>query len=89
MGVVSRRMRAVLGETGDTTDMVVELFCNVDDMTGEAIGFRFLAGASGSIARLRMTSAGAAAQAQPRHATVGMDGEAGGESGQHACAVEG
>ncbi len=32
-------VRAILGETGDTTDMVVELFCNVDDMTGEAIGF--------------------------------------------------
>ena len=32
-------VRAMLGETQDATDDVVELSCNVDDMTGEAIGF--------------------------------------------------
>lgn len=32
-------VRAMLGETADKTDSVVELSCNVDDMTGEAIGF--------------------------------------------------
>ncbi len=32
-------VRAMLGETNDKTDSVVELCCNVDDMTGEAIGF--------------------------------------------------
>lgn len=38
-------VRVLLGETEDSTDAVVELRCNVDDMTGEAIGFaleRFL-----------------------------------------------
>lgn len=32
-------VRAMLGETADRTDSVLELSCNVDDMTGEAIGF--------------------------------------------------
>lgn len=32
-------VRALLGETEDRGDMIVELNCNVDDMTGEAIGF--------------------------------------------------
>ncbi len=32
-------IRAFLGETEDNTDKVVELMCNVDDMTGERIGF--------------------------------------------------
>ena len=32
-------VRAMLGETQDETDNVIELSCNVDDMTGEAIGF--------------------------------------------------
>ncbi len=32
-------VRAFLGETEDTTDRVLELSCNVDDMTAEAIGF--------------------------------------------------
>lgn len=32
-------VRAMLGETDDKKDAVVELACNVDDMTGEAIGF--------------------------------------------------
>lgn len=32
-------LRAMLGETEDPTDAVTELRCNVDDMTGEAIGF--------------------------------------------------
>lgn len=38
-------LRALLGETADRTDAVWELSCNVDDMTGEAVGFaleRFL-----------------------------------------------
>ena len=32
-------VRCLLGETEDSRDRVVELRCNVDDMTGEAIGF--------------------------------------------------
>lgn len=32
-------VRAFLGETEDQTNVVLELSCNVDDMTGEAIGF--------------------------------------------------
>ncbi len=32
-------VRAMLGETGDKTDIVLELSCNVDDMTAEEISF--------------------------------------------------
>lgn len=32
-------VRAMLGESEDKTDTILELACNVDDMTGEAIGF--------------------------------------------------
>ena len=32
-------VRALLGETADDTDTVTELSCNIDDMTGEEIGF--------------------------------------------------
>lgn len=32
-------VRAMIGETADKTDMVLELSCNADDMTAEAIGF--------------------------------------------------
>lgn len=32
-------VRALLGETADGADGVVKLECNVDDMTGEAVGF--------------------------------------------------
>ncbi|MCH5252779.1 MAG: nickel pincer cofactor biosynthesis protein LarC [Lachnospiraceae bacterium] len=32
-------VRAMLGETADKTDVMLELSCNVDDMTAEAIGF--------------------------------------------------
>ena len=32
-------VRAMLGDTEEGTDTVAELCCNVDDMTGEAIGF--------------------------------------------------
>lgn len=32
-------VRAMLGETEDASDRIVELRCNVDDMTGEAVGF--------------------------------------------------
>ena len=32
-------VRVLLGETGETPDSAVELRCNLDDMTGEAIGF--------------------------------------------------
>ena len=32
-------VRAILGETENRSDMVYELSCNVDDMTGERIGF--------------------------------------------------
>ena len=32
-------VRAMLGDTGNASDEVVELSCNVDDMTGEALGF--------------------------------------------------
>ena len=32
-------IRALLGETEGKTDEIVELSCNVDDMTGEAVGF--------------------------------------------------
>ena len=32
-------VRALVGETEDTGDMVTELCCNLDDMTAEAIGF--------------------------------------------------
>jgi hypothetical protein len=36
---VANCVRALLGETADGGDMVAELSCNVDDMTGEDIGF--------------------------------------------------
>lgn len=32
-------VRAIIGETADSTDSVYELSCNVDDMTAESIGF--------------------------------------------------
>lgn len=32
-------VRAMLGETADETDDILELSCNLDDMTGEEIGF--------------------------------------------------
>ena len=32
-------VRAMVGETADKGDSILELSCNVDDMTGEAIGF--------------------------------------------------
>ena len=32
-------VRATLGETGNPSDTIVELSCNVDDMTAEAVGF--------------------------------------------------
>ena len=32
-------VRAILGESADNTDKVYELNCNVDDMTGEELGF--------------------------------------------------
>lgn len=32
-------VRAMLGETENAGDVIVELNCNVDDMTGEAVGF--------------------------------------------------
>lgn len=32
-------VRAMLGETADRTDRMLELSCNVDDMTAEALGF--------------------------------------------------
>ena len=32
-------VRALLGETGESGDEAVELRCNLDDMTGEAVGF--------------------------------------------------
>lgn len=32
-------VRAMLGETADKMDVVLELSCNVDDMTAEAVGF--------------------------------------------------
>lgn len=32
-------VRAILGETEDESDEILELSCNVDDMTGEAVGF--------------------------------------------------
>lgn len=32
-------VRVLLGETGNAGDTIVELSCNVDDMTGEAVGF--------------------------------------------------
>ncbi len=32
-------VRAFLGETQDADDMIVELFCNLDDMTAEAVAF--------------------------------------------------
>lgn len=32
-------VRAMLGETADEEDVIYELDCNVDDMTGEAMGF--------------------------------------------------
>jgi len=32
-------IRAILGETDAPEDEICELSCNVDDMTGEAIGF--------------------------------------------------
>lgn len=36
---VANCVRAMLGETGDGTDGVYELNCNIDDMTAEMIGF--------------------------------------------------
>ena len=36
---VANCIRAILGETTDKTDIVLELSCNVDDMTAEAISF--------------------------------------------------
>jgi len=36
---VANCVRAMLGETEDKTDVVLELSCNVDDMTAEEIGF--------------------------------------------------
>ena len=32
-------IRVMLGETTDKSDSIVELSCNIDDMTGEMIGF--------------------------------------------------
>ena len=32
-------VRAMLGETTETTEQILELSCNLDDMTGEAVGF--------------------------------------------------
>ena len=32
-------VRAMLGETGDGVDEILELSCNLDDMTGEELGF--------------------------------------------------
>lgn len=32
-------VRVLLGETDDKVDVVAELYCNIDDMTAEAIGF--------------------------------------------------
>ncbi len=32
-------VRAMVGETAETTEQILELSCNLDDMTGEAIGF--------------------------------------------------
>ena len=32
-------VRAMLGQSGDGTDVMLELSCNVDDMTAEALGF--------------------------------------------------
>ncbi len=32
-------VRAMLGEAADNSDMIVELSCNIDDMSAEAIGF--------------------------------------------------
>ena len=32
-------VRAMLGETEDDSDKIIEFRCNIDDMTGEAIGF--------------------------------------------------
>lgn len=32
-------VRALLGQTEDSADQVLELHCNLDDMTGEAVGF--------------------------------------------------
>lgn len=34
-------VRALLGERSDASDDVIELCCNIDDMTGEAIGYAF------------------------------------------------
>ena len=36
---IANCVRAMLGETNDTNDTVLEISCNVDDMTAEAIGF--------------------------------------------------
>ena len=38
---IANCIRTVLGETGALNDEVIELSCNVDDMTGEEIGFVF------------------------------------------------
>ena len=37
--IAANCVRAMLGEAEDKTDIVLELSCNVDDMTAEAIGF--------------------------------------------------
>ena len=45
-------VRAMLGETSDSTDKVSELSCNVDDMTAEEIGFamdRFFEGGANEV----------------------------------------
>ena len=34
-------VRVMLGETGRGTDEIVELNCNIDDMTGEELGYAF------------------------------------------------
>ena len=34
-------VRAMLGETGRGTDEIIELDCNIDDMTGEELGYAF------------------------------------------------
>lgn len=36
---VLNSVRAFIGETDDRTDEVTELICNIDDMTGEALGY--------------------------------------------------
>lgn len=36
---VANCVRVFLGETSDSTDQILELNCNIDDMTGEELGF--------------------------------------------------